>query len=49
MKNQTKTLNDAELDTVTGGKYAVAMMSLLTSLQQLQHETQKALIQNIRA
>ena len=49
MKNQTKTLNDAELDTVTGGKHAVSTMSLLTSLQQLQHDTQKAIIQNIRA
>lgn len=53
MKNQTPALKDAELDKVTGGtdaslKYA-SMMSLLTSLQQMQHETAKAVIQNIRA
>ena len=49
MKNQTKTLNDAELDKVTGGKYANPMTSFLTTLQQLLHETQKAIVQNIRA
>jgi hypothetical protein len=53
MKNQTPALKDAELDMVTGGtdasrKYAT-MMSLLTSLQQMQHETAKSVIQNIRA
>ena len=58
MKNQTPALKDAELDMVTGGKDASlqaalqkysAMMSLLTSLQQMQHETAKGIIQNIRA
>jgi hypothetical protein len=50
MKNETPALSDAELDTVTGGKdSARQMMSLLTSLQQMQHETAKAVIQNIRA
>jgi hypothetical protein len=53
MKNQTAALKDAELDRVTGGtdasrKYAT-MMLLLTSLQQMQHETAKSVIQNIRA
>jgi len=51
MKNQTPTLSDAELDTVTGGKDSVRQMSpsLLTSILQLQHDTAKAIIQNIRA
>jgi hypothetical protein len=58
MKNQTPALKDAELDMVTGGKDAslqatlqkyCSMMSLLTSLQQMQHETAKGIIQNIRA
>ncbi len=58
MKNQTPALKDAELDMVTGGKDASlqaslqkysSMMSLLTSLQQMQHETAKGVIQNIRA
>jgi hypothetical protein len=48
MKNQTPALKDAELDMVTGGKYP-SLMSLLTALQQMQHETAKAVIQNIRA
>ena len=53
MKNQTPALKDAELDMVTGGKEALqkysSMMSLLTSLQQMLHDTAKAVIQNIRA
>ena len=42
MKNETPALNDAELDTVTGG------LSMLTLIQTLQHDTAKAVIQNIR-
>ena len=58
VKNQTPVLKDAELDVVTGGKDASlqaalqkysSMMSLLTSLLQMQHETAKGIIQNIRA
>jgi hypothetical protein len=53
MKSQTPALKDAELDMVTGGKGAsltyARMMSLLTSLQEMQHETAKSVIQNIRA
>lgn len=53
MKNQTAALKDAELDMVTGGKGAsptyAATMQLLTSLQQMQHDTAKSVIQNIRA
>ena len=51
MKNQTPALKDAELDMVTGGnaKAYASMMSLLTSLQQLQHDTAKGVIQNMRA
>jgi hypothetical protein len=58
MKSQTAALKDAELDMVTGGKDASlqetlskysAMMSLLTSIQQLQHDTAKGVIQNMRA
>ena len=49
MKNQTPALKDAELDAVTGGSAFSALMSLLTSLQQMQHDTQKAIIQNMRA
>ena len=51
MKNQTPALKDAELDMVTGGnaKAYASMMSLLTSLQRLQHDTAKGVIQNMRA
>jgi hypothetical protein len=53
MKNQTPALKDADLDMVTGGKDAsvkyASMMSLLTSLQQMLHETAKGVIQNMRA
>jgi hypothetical protein len=53
MKNETPALSDAELDAVTGGKDSTLRMSLwtslMTSIQQLQHDTAKAIIQNIRA
>ena len=53
MKNQTPALKDAELDMVTGGKDALqkyaTMMSLLTSLQQMLHDTKQGIIQNMRA
>ena len=53
MKNQTPTLSDAELDTVNGGEDSLRQMSffnsLLTSIQQMQHETIKAVTQNLRA
>jgi hypothetical protein len=49
MKNQTPALSDAKLDTVTGGKGYSQLMALLTSLQQLQHDTAKGVIQNMRA
>ena len=53
MKNQAPALKDAELDMVTGGKDASQkyslMMSLLTSIQQMQHDTAKGIIQNMRA
>jgi hypothetical protein len=49
MKTQTPTLSDAELDKVTGGSNYTRLMSLLTSLQQMQHDTAKSVIQNIRA
>jgi hypothetical protein len=49
MKNETPALSDAELDTVTGGSAYSQLMSLLTALQQMQHDTSKAIIQNMRA
>ena len=58
MKNQTPALKDAELDMVTGGKDASlqaalqkysSMMSFLTAIQQLQHDTAKGVIENMRA
>jgi len=53
MKNETPTLSDVELDAVTGGKDSTLRMSLwtslVTSLAQMQHDTLKAVIQNLRA